>query len=59
MMGMIRRLEVREQAIICQISGQLLCDKPFEQLRDDGQVGDWQVFESKEETLVLLAAFSL
>ena len=27
MMGTIRRLEVREQAIIRQISGQLLCNK--------------------------------
>jgi len=41
--GTIRRLEVREQAIIRQISGQLLCDKPVEQLSDDGQVGDWPV----------------
>jgi len=43
MMGTIRRLEVREQAIIRQISGQLLCDKPFQQFRDDEQVGDWPV----------------
>ena len=44
MMGTIRRLEVRAQAIIRQISGQLLCDKPFQQLRDDGHVGDWPVW---------------
>jgi len=42
MIGTIRRLEVGEQAIIRQISGQLLCDKPFQQLRDDGQIGKMQ-----------------